>query len=150
MVLSDFVRPSDVHLDLRGGTRDEILTELVTSLALPAEESALLLKILHRREQLGSTGIGRGVAVPHCRTPLVDRLRVVYGRRAGGIAYDAVDGQPVSHFFLLLAPPIEVSNDYLPVLGRIAQLVKEPDVPERLAAVRSADEFLALLEQKGV
>ena len=61
-----------------------------------------------------------------------------------------MDGQPVSHFFLLLAPPIEVSNDCLPVLGRIAQLVKEPDVPERLATVRSADEFLALLKQKGV
>jgi mannitol/fructose-specific phosphotransferase system IIA component (Ntr-type) len=150
MVLSDFVRESDIHLDLHGDTRDEILTEMVASLELPAQESSLLFKVLQRREQLGSTGIGRGVAVPHCRTPLVHRLRVVYGRRPGGVAYDAVDGQPVTHFFLLVAPPVEVSNDYLPMLGRIAQLVKEADVPERLAAVQSPAEFLALLEQKGI
>jgi mannitol/fructose-specific phosphotransferase system IIA component (Ntr-type) len=78
----------------------------------------------------------------------VPRLRVVFGRKPGGLAWDAVDGQPVSYIFLLAAPPVEGSNDYLPVLGRIAELVKEPDVPNRLGQVTTAAEFLALLEEK--
>jgi len=150
MTLRDFIRGEHINLALSGNTKDEILAEMVASLNLPASDAAGLLRILQRREGLGSTGIGRGVAVPHCRTPLVPRLRVVFGRRTGGIPYDAIDSQPVSYFFMIVAPPAEASNDYLPVLGRIAQLAKEPDVPDRLGQVRTPAEFLALLSEKNV
>jgi PTS system nitrogen regulatory IIA component len=150
MVLSDFVRESDIHLQLAGVTKDDVLASLVDSLGLAAADAAFVLRVLQRREHLGSTGIGRGVAIPHCRTAVVDRLRIVFGRRQGGVDFDAVDNQPVFYIFLLVAPPIEISNDYLPVLGRIAQLVKEPDVPARLGEVQSAAEFLQLLAEKGV
>jgi mannitol/fructose-specific phosphotransferase system IIA component (Ntr-type) len=150
MVLSDFVRESDIHLQLAGVTKDDVLASLVDSLGLAAPDAAFVLRILQRREHLGSTGIGRGVAIPHCRTAVVDRLRIIFGRRQGGVDFDAVDNQPVFYIFLLVAPPIEISNDYLPVLGRIAQLVKEPDVPARLGEVQSATEFLQLLAEKGV
>lgn len=150
MVLSDFVRESDIHLQLAGVTKDDVLASLVDSLGLAAPDAAFVLRVLQRREHLGSTGIGRGVAIPHCRTAVVDRLRIVFGRRQGGVDFDAVDNQPVFYIFLLVAPPIEISNDYLPVLGRIAQLVKEPDVPARLGEVQSATEFLQLLAEKGV
>jgi mannitol/fructose-specific phosphotransferase system IIA component (Ntr-type) len=66
------------------------------------------------------------------------------------VAYGAVDGAPVEHFFVLIAPPVEASNEYLPVLGRIAQLAKEPDVPARLTAAQTRAEFLAILAEKGV
>jgi nitrogen PTS system EIIA component len=148
--LRDFLSESDVYLSLQGTTKDELIRELVSHLGVGPESTGLLLRIMQRRESLGSTGIGRGVAIPHCRTHLVPRLRVVFGRKAGGLPWDAVDGQPVSYIFLLAAPPVEVSNDYLPVLGRIAELVKEPDVPERLGQVQSPAEFLALLEEKKV
>jgi len=150
VTLRDFIREEHVNLALTGTTKDEVLEQLVACLHLPDGDTGVLLKVLERREGLGSTGIGRGVAVPHCRTPLVPRLRVVFGRRPGGIPYDAVDGQPVSYFFMIVAPPAEASNDYLPVLGRIAQLAKEPDVPERLAKVNTPAEFLALLSEKNV
>jgi PTS system nitrogen regulatory IIA component len=148
--LRDFLSESDVYLSLQGTTKDELLRELVSHLGAGPENTGLLLRIMQRRESLGSTGIGRGVAIPHCRTQLVPRLRVVFGRKPGGLPWDAVDGLPVSYVFLLAAPPVEVSNDYLPVLGRIAELVKEPDVPERLGQVQSPTEFLALLEEKKV
>jgi mannitol/fructose-specific phosphotransferase system IIA component (Ntr-type) len=61
-----------------------------------------------------------------------------------------MDGKPVHHLFLIVAPPLEISNQYLPVLGRIAQFAKEPDVPQRLTAIRHADDFFRLLEEKGV
>ena len=149
-ILSEFLAESDVLLALQGATKDGVLAELVAQLGVGPEHQGLLLRILQRRESLGSTGIGRGVAIPHCRTQLVSRLRVVFGRRSGGIPWDAVDGQPVSYVFLLAAPPVEVSNDYLPVLGRIAELVKEPTVPERLGQVQSPAEFLALLAERRV
>jgi len=150
MVLSDFISASDIHLDLQESTKDEVLSALVDALGLEAADAAFVLRVLQRREHLGSTGIGRGVAIPHCRTPVVNRLRIVFGRRPGGVDFDAVDNQPVFYIFLLVAPPIEISNDYLPVLGRIAQLVKEPDVPGRLGEVRSPAEFLSLLAEKGI
>jgi mannitol/fructose-specific phosphotransferase system IIA component (Ntr-type) len=150
MVLSDFVRESDIHLELSGETKDDVLATLVGSLELPDQDTGFILRVLQRREHLGSTGIGRGVAIPHCRTPVVSQLRIVFGRQPKGVDFDAVDNQPVFYIFLLVAPPIEVSNDYLPVLGRIAQLVKEPDVPQRLGEVTSPAEFLQLLAEKGV
>jgi mannitol/fructose-specific phosphotransferase system IIA component (Ntr-type) len=61
-----------------------------------------------------------------------------------------LDEKPVNFFFLIVAPPLEVSNQYLPVLGKIAQFSKEPDVPERLFGLTEPQQFLALLEEKGV
>ena len=148
--LREFLAESDILLELKGASKDQVLGELVAHLGAGSEHDGLLLRILQRRESLGSTGIGRGVAIPHCRTQLVSRLRVVFGRKPGGISWDAVDGQPVSYIFLLAAPPVEVSNDYLPVLGRIAELVKEPSVPQRLGQVQTPTEFLNILDERGV
>jgi mannitol/fructose-specific phosphotransferase system IIA component (Ntr-type) len=66
------------------------------------------------------------------------------------VEFQAIDALPAHDFFLIVAPPLEVSNQYLPVLGKIAQFAKEPDVPERLAALRSPEEFFRLLGEKGV
>jgi nitrogen PTS system EIIA component len=148
--LSTFIAPEDIHLRLRAETKPDLLRELAALFRFDRDNEAAVLRILQRREQMGSTGIGRGIAVPHCRTPIVQRLRVIYGRQPDGVEYDAVDGAPVQHLFVLLAPPVEVSNEYLPVLGRIARLAKEPDVPGRLAAVTSPEEFVRILAEKGV
>jgi mannitol/fructose-specific phosphotransferase system IIA component (Ntr-type) len=61
-----------------------------------------------------------------------------------------MDGQPVHFFFLIVAPPLEVSNQYLPVLGKIAQFSKEPDLPERLLALTEPTQFMKLLQEKGI
>jgi nitrogen PTS system EIIA component len=74
---------------------------------------------------------------------------VAFGRRAAGVDFRAIDDKPVKFFFLIVAPPLEVSNQYLPVLGKIAQFSKEPDVPDRLLALQSPVEFMELLKEKG-
>lgn len=148
MRLRDFFDPQSVALELKGGTKDEVLAEMVGLLHVDDRSRQTLLRLVQRREQLGSTGIGRGVAVPHCRSLAVGRLRVAFGRHRNGIGYDAIDHRPVFSIFLIAAPPTEVANQYLPVLGRIAQLVKEADTPERLAKLETVDEFFALLDQK--
>ena len=149
-MLSQLLDPSAVSLSLTGESRDEVLAELVALLGVGERDRAILLRMLKRREALGSTGVGRGVAIPHARTLVLDRLRLAFGRHPTGIPYDAIDARPVHHFFLIVAPPVELSNQYLPVLGKIAQFVKEPDVPERLAGLRAPEELLELLRAKGL
>jgi mannitol/fructose-specific phosphotransferase system IIA component (Ntr-type) len=146
--LREFFDREAVALDIRGETKDDILRELIALLKLDEKSEGILFKMLKRRENLGSTGIGRGIAIPHCRSLVVNRLRVAFGRKPAGVEYNAIDNQPVHNFFLIVAPPLEVSNQYLPVLGKLAQFAKDTDVTQRLAGVQSADEFLALLEEK--
>ena len=137
-------------MHLESTAKDAVLKELVALLKLDEKSDGLLYKMLKRRETLGSTGIGQNIAIPHCRSLVVNRLRVAFGRKLEGVDLGAIDGKPVHYFFLIVAPPLEVSNQYLPVLGKIAQFAKEPDVPDRLAKLKGPGEFLKLLEEKNI
>ena len=148
MRLKDLFTLDVVNLDLESTSKDDLLKELVSLLLLDEKYAAILFKTLKRRENLGSTGIGKGIAIPHCRTLVVNRLRVAYGRKPGGINFNAIDGEPVYNFFLIIAPPLEVSNQYLPVLGKIAQFAKDTAVPGDLRELTEPEEFLALLADK--
>jgi nitrogen PTS system EIIA component len=150
MILRDFFDKEAIELDLKGETKDDILRELIALLRLDEKSEGILFKMLKRRENLGSTGIGQGIAIPHCRSLVVDRLRLAFGRKRDGVDYKSIDDQPARDFFLIVAPPLEVSNQYLPVLGKIAQFAKEPDVPERLGQLETPEDFLALLEEKSI
>src|SRR5215213_5708254 len=150
MHLNEFYSPDAISVDLKGSSKDEILAELVGLLRLDERSTDTLLRMLQRRETLGSTGVGRGIAIPHCRSLVVTRLRLAYGHHVAGVDYQAIDTLSVHDFFLIVAPPLEVSNQYLPVLGKIAQFAKDADIPDRLARLRSADDFLRLLGEKGV
>jgi PTS system nitrogen regulatory IIA component len=148
MRLRDFFDVGSVELNLEADTKDEILKELVGLLHLDEKSQAILFKTLKRRENLGSTGIGRRIAIPHCRSLVVNKLRLAYGRKPDGLDFNSIDGESVQHFFLIVAPPLEVSNQYLPVLGKIAQFAKDPDVPEKLSRLSDPQEFLQLLAEK--
>ncbi len=150
MQLRDFFTEERVNLALKGRTKNDILRELVELLHLDDKSQGALLKMLQRREGLGSTGIGRGIAIPHCRSLVVDQLRVAFGRKGEGIDFKAIDDKPAYYFFLIVAPPLEVSNQYLPILGKIAQFAKEEDVPRRLAEITTPAEFLRMVEEKGL
>jgi len=150
MELRDFFAEDAIKLELEGTTKDEILKELIGLLGLDDKSEGMLFKMLKRRENLGSTGIGRGIAIPHCRSLVVSKLRVAFGRKTVGVDFKAIDDKPVFFFFLIVAPPLEVSNQYLPVLGKIAQFSKESDVPERLLRLTQPKEFMQLLEEKNL
>jgi mannitol/fructose-specific phosphotransferase system IIA component (Ntr-type) len=150
MELRDFFAEDAIKLELEGTTKDEILKELIGLLGLDDKSEGMLFKMLKRRENLGSTGIGRGIAIPHCRSLVVSKLRVAFGRKTVGVDFKAIDDKPVFFFFLIVAPPLEVSNQYLPVLGKIAQFSKEADVPERLLKLKESREFMQLLEEKNL
>jgi nitrogen PTS system EIIA component len=150
MILKDFFDIDAIELDLKGETKDEVLKELIALLHLDEKSEGILYKMLKRRENLGSTGIGHSIAIPHCRSLVVQRLRLAFGRKPAGMDYQAIDGQPVQYFFLIVAPPLEVSNQYLPVLGKIALFAKGEDIPTRLAEIETPEDFLSLLEEKSI
>ena len=150
MKLRELFTADVVNLSLQSGTKDDILKELVTLLHLDPKSERILFKTLKRRENLGSTGVGKGIAIPHCRSLMVNRIRLAYGRNPDGIEFKAIDSAPVYNFFLIVAPPLEVSNQYLPMLSKIAQFGNDPSVPPSLSALATTDEFLNLLEQKAI
>ena len=150
MRLRDFLSDDAIDLALKASTKDDALQEVIHLLQLDEASTSALCRMVRRREHLGSTGVGRGIAIPHCRSLAVDSLRLAFGRATGGLEFQAIDAQPVRFLFLIVAPPVEVSNQYLPVLGKIAQFAKEEDVPARLTAIRTPGELFALLEEKGV
>ena len=148
MKLRELFTAQTVNLNLKSEGKDGILKELIALLQLDEKSETILYKTLKRRENLGSTGIGKGIAIPHCRSLVVNRLRLAYGRKLGGVEFKAIDDQPAHNFFLIVAPPLEVSNQYLPVLGKIAQFAKDPDVPDLLGELEEPEDFLALVEQR--
>lgn len=148
MRLRDYFAPDAIGLDLQVTSKEEALPAMVDLLGVDLEPASALLKILVRREQLGSTGVGHGIAIPHCRATVVPRLRLAFGRVPAGIPYDAIDGGLVHYLFLIVAPPLEVSNLYLPVLGQLAQFAKGADIPDRLARLARPEDFFALLDEK--
>lgn len=149
MKLVEFFAPDEVELELDAEGKEAALRELIGLLSVN-EKADELFSLLKKRENLGSTGIGKGIAIPHCRSLVVDRLRVVYGRKPAGLDFEAVDGKAVHHLFLIVAPPVEISNQYLPVLGKIAQFCKNPKNLARLDEVESEAEFFEVLEQADV
>ncbi|MFN2315164.1 MAG: PTS sugar transporter subunit IIA [Gemmatimonadales bacterium] len=150
MQLRDFLDPASVSLALQAPDKDTLLAEMVGLLRLDPRATVTLTQIVRRREHLGSTGFGRGIAIPHARSLVVNRLRVAFGYHRAGVEYQAVDQLPVHAVFLIVAPPHEVSNQYLPVLGKVAQLCQFPDTPERLARLPDVDALLAFLTERGV
>jgi mannitol/fructose-specific phosphotransferase system IIA component (Ntr-type) len=148
MRLSDFFSHDAIQLEMRPEPKPDLLAGMVGLLHLDAPTSTTLTTLLERREAMGSTGVGRGIAIPHCRAPAVPQLRLAFGRVPAGVAYGSIDNLPVRYLFLIVAPPLEVSNLYLPVLGRLAQFAKEADIPDRLAALAKPDDFFRLLDER--
>lgn len=148
MSLHDFFTADSIDLALHVNSRQAALAAAVGLLHLDPRAGETLLRVLNRREQLGSTGMGRGIAIPHCRSLVVPRLRMAYARLAEPLPWDAIDGKPVRHVFLIVAPPLEVSNQYLPTLGQLAGFAKEPGNLEKLDLVQTAGEFLELFGPK--
>ena len=147
MKLTDFLTIDSIDLDLQAKTKDEVLQRLVSLLPISEKTWDTLVKMLKKRERLGSTGIGKGVAIPHGRSLLINRLMLAFARSKEGIDFDSVDGQPSHLFFLIMAPPLEVSNLYLPTLGKIAQISREKENRELLTAAESPEELIEILER---
>ncbi len=148
--LSDLLSPAAICLNLKSRTREEVLAELVNQmpeLADQPEARETLLRALHEREQLHSTGIGDGIALPHARNALVglvDHPVIVFGRHAEGIPYDAIDAVPARLFFLLIAPTV---TQHLAILARLSRLLRDPKLRQNLLTADQPDKLIAFMRE---
>jgi mannitol/fructose-specific phosphotransferase system IIA component (Ntr-type) len=133
--------------DLRGRTKDGVLKEMTEVLAGEREvhDPQLLLEMLKRRETLGSTGIGQGVAIPHGRSLATSKLKVAFARSKKGVPFDAMDGKPVHLVFLIVAPYRDPKNEYLPLLGKIVEAVKTDTMRKALMEVETFEDLKSVL-----
>ncbi len=133
MNMKDALRESCVIADLKGGTKEEVLTQLASSLksAGLVEDVGQAVGVILEREKLGSTGIGDGVAIPHGKMKGLTRILCVFGRSKTGIDFDAVDGKPVHIFFLLLAPE-DSAGLHIQMLSRISRILRDSSFRKRL------------------
>jgi len=131
--LVDILKESSVISDIKGKTKKEILTELAGQLNASGliKDIEPVVKIIMEREALGSTGIGDGVAIPHGKMAGSGNVLCVFGRSKKGVDFDAVDGQPVHIFFLVLAPEDSASL-HLKVLSRISKILRDPSFRKKL------------------
>ncbi len=149
--ISSLLSPATINLNLASSDRDSVLSELVNQIPeLGGEPEArqTLLRALREREQLHSTGIGDGIALPHARNALVglvDKPVLVFGRHASGIPYDAIDSVPARLFFLVVAPTV---TQHLAVLSRLSRLLRDPKLRRGLLAADGPGEVITILRDQ--
>lgn len=146
MQLTDLITAGRVKVPLAGRTKDDVLRELV-ELAVHERGPQVVESVagaVREREQLLSTGIGGGIAIPHGKSIELDELIVAAGVAPGGIAYDALDGKPVTLLFLLVGPET-AAGSLVKALSRISRVLRREELREALRGARSEDDFLRVL-----
>lgn len=146
MLLTELLTPERIRIPLRAEGKDELLRELVHVVLGEDASEDDVLRAVREREAVLSTGIGHGVAIPHGKSPAVSELRMAAGRTTSPIDYDALDGQPVGLFFLLVGPE-SAAGPHIKALSRISRIVRRDDIRERLGAARDPAEFLDILRE---
>ncbi|HSJ25173.1 MAG TPA: PTS sugar transporter subunit IIA [Longimicrobiales bacterium] len=148
MLLTELLSAERIRIPLTGQTKDELLEELVGVCAdgNDIDDRADVLRAVREREAVLSTGIGHGVAIPHGKSGAVSELRMAAGRSSEPVDFDALDGEPVNLFFLLVGPE-SAAGPHIKALSRISRLVRQDEVRQRLMTAQSAEEFLEALRE---
>ena len=148
MEVTDLLDPSGVISNLRATSKRQALQELARrAAALAGEDEHKIFESLWEREQLGSTGIGNGTAVPHGRIPGFKRALTMFARLDKPVDFDAIDNQPVDLIFLLLTP-VDAGADHLKALARISRLLRNRAMCAKLRGTESTDAIYALLTDR--
>lgn len=133
--LESLLRPAHFVSELRSRKKAQAIDELAAALAAAGvtRSPEIVAELLREREALGSTGVGKGIAVPHARSTLIAERAVLVARSKKGIEFEAVDGEPVHLLFLVVAPPMERDPIYLKVLADVVRAVRLSRTRQKLA-----------------
>lgn len=150
MKFADFIQVPAIKADLSADDKEGVIRELVESLvgsgALKADDMDGIIKAIMKREELGSTGIGKGIAVPHTKHPSVSKLVGTVGVSSEGVDFNSLDGEKVQLFFLLISPP-DRPGDHLRALENISRQLRDDTFCRFLKQARSAADIQQLLEE---
>lgn len=150
MKFADFVSPEAIRADLKSDEKEGVIREMAEALLeagkISAGELESIVRAIMKREELGSTGIGRGVAVPHTKHPSVDQLIGTVAVSTQGVDFDSLDGERVQLLFLLISPP-DRPGDHLRALENISRQLRNDSFCRFLKQSKSAEDIWQLLSE---
>jgi mannitol/fructose-specific phosphotransferase system IIA component (Ntr-type) len=152
-LLTELIQQEAVNLRLKSNRREGILEELVGLIPEIKDNPVArgtLLRALQEREQLHSTAVGDGIAIPHARNALVGlvhRAVIAFGRHPEGVSYGALDGEPVRLFFLIISPTV---TQHLAILARLSRMIRNPIFRKNLLTADRPDQVLSLMREAEV
>ena len=149
MKIMDILVRDAVILDLASRTKRDVLEELASALAgaEPSLDAGRLLAVLTEREELQSTGIGDGVAIPHGKMPGLPRLLASFARSREGIDFESIDGQPSQLFFLLVVPE-HSGGQHLKALARISRFFRDAQFRKALLEAETREDVFRAIEEE--
>ncbi len=144
-MMIDFLTPDAIIANLRATSKKQVLQELARRAAdVTGGHERTIFDVLLERERLGTTGVGRGVAIPHGRLSSINRVHGVFARLERPVDFDAIDDQPVDLIFLLLAPE-QAGADHLKALARVSRLLRDEPLCAKLRGCETPDAIFALI-----
>jgi PTS system fructose-specific IIA component/PTS system nitrogen regulatory IIA component len=150
MKFADFISREAIRAELRADDKEGVIREMIQALLeagkIETSEFESIVKAILKREELGSTGIGRGVAVPHTKHPSVDRLIGTVAVSREGVDFNSLDGERVQLFFLLISPP-DRPGDHLRALENISRQLRDDTFCKFLKKAKTAGEIEQLLDE---
>ena len=148
MKLTDYINPEQIKLDLEGTDKSEIIEELVEHMSEVCSncDSDRILEAVESRERDGSTGLEKGIAIPHAKCDAVDKLRIVVGISKDGVDFEAQDGQPSHLFFMMIAPTTE-SGPHVQAIAKIVKMIKVPGFREKLMKAERPELIIEAMER---
>jgi PTS system fructose-specific IIC component len=146
--ISELLPRSAILLNLEAKEKYAVIDELARPLAAAGviDDAAEFTSAIVRRENMESTGIGLGVAIPHARTRAVKSIILAFGRSDSGVDFSSLDGKP-SHLIFLIAAPETQKTEYIMTLARLSKLLRRDEVRIGLNKAASPDEILAVIQQ---
>ena len=147
--IADYLKADTINLNLESKNKNAIIKELYSNLKktglIKDEEQGI--NDIFTREEMGSTGIGKRVALPHAKTKAVDELIITFGISRNGVTYNSLDDENVNIFFMFLCPENK-TQEYLKILARISRLIKEKRFVENLMKAVSSEEIIEIIRKE--
>jgi len=146
--IKEFLDKKAIKVKLKSQTKEEVLEELVSLLEKTSQitDRKEFLKVIQEREELGSTGIGYNIAIPHARSSAIKSLVGAFGVSKKGIDFDALDKEPV-HLFFLLGAPQNASGDYLKALAIVSRFLRRKKARQDLMAAETSKDVEKIIER---
>ena len=146
--ISEFLKPESIIMQMKSRDKIAALKELVDNLVenKAVENGEEFQKALAKRENLESTGIGDGIAIPHARTDAVKDLILAFARSEEGVDFSAIDGRP-SHLIFLIASPENKKSEYIMALAKLSRLLRKQEVRQLLKKAGDPDEILSIIKK---
>lgn len=141
------LQEKNILLDIKAKNKENVLRELTAVIHqnCPQVDIETLFDLVQKREQIGSTGVGNGVAIPHARVESLSSVQLCFARTHDGVGFDSIDNKPV-YFIVMILSPVDQPEEYLKTLGTVSRFLKKSEIRRQLRQAASAKEIAKIFQ----